>query len=45
MKKNINKCNYKMKDQEKLKAHKIYMIQKQIKVYKFLKKKIRTKRN
>lgn len=34
-----------MKDQEKLKAHRIFMIQKQTKVNKFIKKKFRTKKN
>ncbi len=34
-----------MKDQEKLKAHRIFMIQKQTKVNKFIKKKFKTKKN
>ena len=34
-----------MKDQEKLKAHRIFMIQKQTKVNKFIKKKFRAKKN
>jgi hypothetical protein len=34
-----------MKDQGKLKAHRIFMIQKQTKVNKFIKKKFRTKKN
>ena len=34
-----------MKDQGKLKAHRIFMIQKQIKVNKFIKRKFRTKKN
>lgn len=34
-----------MKDQGKLKAHRIFMIQKQTKVNKFIKKKFKTKKN
>ena len=40
-----NKWNCKMKDQGKLKAHRIFMIQKQTKVNKFIKKKFKTKKN
>ena len=34
-----------MKDQGKLRAHRIFMIQKQTKVNKFIKRKFRTKKN